>query len=81
MAEEKTVYTKVTFGSSNQDEALQSRIWLTGTPKQIVAELGAKGFEVLNKRPSRAKPKAEKAPKAPKAKASKAKKAKEPVAA
>ncbi len=73
----ETVYTKVTLGSSNQADNLQARVWLTGTPKQIIAELGAKGFEVITKRPSRA---AEKAPKA--AKASKAKRAtKQAVAA
>lgn len=73
----ETVYTKVTFGSSNQAEGLQGRIWLTGTQKQIIAELGAKGFEVLTKRPSRAQPKAAKVPKVKKAKATK----KEAVAA
>jgi len=62
------MYTKVTFGSSNQSEGLQGRVWLTGSPKQIIAELGAKDFEVLTKRPSRALPKAEKAPKVKKAK-------------
>lgn len=51
---EAVTYTKVTFGSSNQAEGLQGRIWLTGTQKQIIAELGAKGFEVFTKRPSRA---------------------------
>jgi|CXWL01.1.fsa_nt_gi hypothetical protein len=63
-----TVYTKVTFGSSNQADGLQGRIWLTGTQKQIIAELGAKGFEVITKRPSRAAEKPVKVKKAKKAK-------------
>ena len=58
------VYTKVTFGSSNQKDTLQSRIWMVGTAKQVIAELEAKGFEVFTKRPSRAQPKPEQAPKA-----------------
>ena len=61
------VYTKVTFGSSNQKDTLQKRIWMVGTPNQVIAELEAKGFEVLNKRPSRAAEKPEKVPKAAKA--------------
>lgn len=65
-----TVYTKVTFGSSNQEDNLQGRIWLTGTTKQIIAEFGAKGFEVFTKRPSRAVEKPAKAPKVKKAKKS-----------
>ncbi len=68
MDKETKVYTKVTFGSSNQKEGLQGRIWLVGTAKQIAAELGAKGFEVLTKRPSRAVEKPAKAPKAKKSK-------------
>ena len=74
---EAVTYTKVTFGSSNQEANLQGRIWLTGTQKQIIAELGAKGFEVYTKRPSRAMPKAAKIPKVKKAKRT----AKEAVAA
>ena len=77
MEKELTTYTKVRIGSGIKN---QIRVWLTGTNKQIVAELGAKGFEVLTKRPSRAQPKAEKVAKPKKAKKA-AKKAKEPVAA
>jgi hypothetical protein len=68
MTKDETVYTKVTFGSSNQEANLQGRIWLTGTAKQITAELSAKGFEVLTKRPTRAVEKPAKVVKAKKAK-------------
>lgn len=57
---ETVTYTKVTFGSSNQKDGLQARVWMVGNQKQIIAELEAKGFEVYTKRPSRTAVKAEK---------------------
>ena len=71
MANEAKTYTKVSFGSSNQDEALQGRIWLEGTQKDIVAQLKNKGFEILTVRPSRAVPKVKKEKKAKKTAAKK----------
>lgn len=71
MKNNETVYTKIALGT--RSGGTYQRAWLTGTPKQILAELAAKGFEVATKRPSRAKPKAEK--KAKPAKKAKAKKA------
>jgi hypothetical protein len=58
------VYTKVKVGADSDKG--QTRIWVVGSIKGFIAELEAKGFEVITKRPSRAKPKAEKAPKAAK---------------
>lgn len=67
MENEAKTYTKVSFGSSNQAEALQGRIWLEGNQKDIIAHLKTKGFEVLTARPSRAVPKVKKEKKAKKA--------------
>ena len=72
---EAPTYTKVKIGADSDKG--QTRIWVSGSIKGFIAELGAKGFEVLTKRPSRATPKAEKAPKVKKAK----KAAKQAVAA
>lgn len=68
---ENKTYTKVSFGSSNQKDNLQGRIWLEGTQKEIVERLETKGFNVLTKRPSRAIEKPAKAPKVAKAKKAK----------
>lgn len=46
-------YSKVLIGvnkSKNNPKANQARVWLKGTPAQIVAALG-KNLEVLTKRP------------------------------
>lgn len=72
---EAVTYTKVKIGADSDKG--QTRIWVTGSIKGFIAELGAKGFEVLTKRPSRKAPKAEKAAKPAKAKKSR----KEAVAA
>ena len=65
-------YTKVTLG--NRSGGTFERIWLAGDTKQVIAELGEKGFDVITKRPSRKAEKPE-AAKAPKAKAVKKEKA------
>lgn len=67
-------YSKVVLGSNSNDN--QTRIWLEGTPKEIVAKLLAKGFEAVTKRPL-----IEKAAKATKVKAKAGRARKEPVAA
>lgn len=53
MKQDTRTFVKVKFGSTRET----TRIWLPGDSKSVIQQLRDKGFEVIEKRPSRATPK------------------------